>query len=94
MPDKDVKTVRGKKKIIDRVSVVVCANATGEHKIPISLIGNPKKTACVMNRKWPTIYMQQKRAWMDQSVYWKWFEEVFVPEVTKKNWKPNFAFNG
>ena len=58
--------------------------ATGEHKIPISLIGKPKKPACVMNRKWPTIYMQQKRAWMDQSVCWKWFEEVFVPEVTKK----------
>ena len=62
MADEEVKTVRGKKKIKDRVSIVVCANATGDHKIPISLIGKPKRPACVINRQWYTFYFLQKRA--------------------------------
>ncbi len=33
LPSEDVSTVRGRKKIIDHVSVAVCVNATGSHKI-------------------------------------------------------------
>ncbi len=37
--NEDVSTVRRKKKIKDHVSLVVCANATGNHKRSCSLIG-------------------------------------------------------
>jgi len=38
MPNEDVSTVRGKKKIKDHDSMVVRANATGSHEISCSLI--------------------------------------------------------
>ena len=56
MPNEDVSTVRGKKKIKDRASLVVCANATGSHKISCALIGKAKSPACIKNRVWPVPY--------------------------------------
>ena len=85
MPDENVTSVRGKKKSKDRVSLVVCANATGDHKIPLCMIGKPKEPACSKNRKWPLVYLNQNRAWMDVAICWQWFENVFLPAVTKKN---------
>jgi hypothetical protein len=84
MPNEDVSTVRGKKKIKDRVTLVVCANATGSHKISCALIGKAKSPACIKNRAWPVPYFSQNKAWMDKETCWKWFHEVFVPEVRRR----------
>ena len=84
MPNEDVSTVRGKKNIKDRVSLVVCANATGSHKISCALIGKAKSPACIKNRVWPIPYFNQNKAWMDKETCWKWFREVFVPEVRRR----------
>ena len=35
MPEEDISTVRGKKKSKERVTLTVCANATGSHKLPL-----------------------------------------------------------
>ena len=80
MPFEDVSSTRGKKKAKERVSLVVCANATGTHKIPCILIGKAKLPVCIKNRKWPVKYISQNKAWMDVSTCWKWFEELFYPE--------------
>ena len=45
MPNEDMKTVRGKKKSKDRVTLVVWANADGSNKIPCMMIGKPKTPA-------------------------------------------------
>jgi hypothetical protein len=42
MPNEDISTTRGKKKAKDRVSLIICANASGTHKIPYALIGKLK----------------------------------------------------
>ena len=84
MPHEDVSTVRGKKKIKDHVSLVVCANATGSHKISCALIGKAKSPACIKNRVWPVPYFSQNKAWMDKETCWKWFHEVFAPEVRRR----------
>jgi hypothetical protein len=42
MPNEDISTTRGKKKAKDRVSLIICANASGTHKIPCALIEKPK----------------------------------------------------
>jgi Tc5 transposase DNA-binding domain len=39
MPNEDVQTTRGLKKTKDRCTLIVCANATGSHKIPCAFIG-------------------------------------------------------
>ena len=88
MPLEDVTSTRGKKKAKDRVSLVVCANATGTHKVPCTLIGKPKSPACSKNRKWPVKYLSQGKAWMDVATCWKWFNEVFYPEVKKRTGRP------
>ena len=53
MPFEDVSSTREKKKARKRVSLVVCANATGTHKIPCTLIGKPKFSDCIKNQEWP-----------------------------------------
>ena len=88
MPFEDVSSTRGKKKAKERVSLVVCANAIGTHKIPCTLIGKPRFPACIKNREWAVKYISLNKAWMDVSTCWKWFEEVFYPEVRKRTGRP------
>jgi hypothetical protein len=83
MPDEDILTTRGKKKSKDRVSLIMCANAMGTHKILCTLIGKPKAPACIKDRQWPIPYFSQAKAWMDVETCWKWFNEVFFLEVKK-----------
>jgi hypothetical protein len=56
MQDEDISTTRGKKKYKDRVSLIVCTNAVGSHKIPCALIGKPKAPACIKDCQWPVPY--------------------------------------
>lgn len=63
---------------------MVCANASGNNRIPLLLIGTAKKPRCFkglnMNAL-PVTYCAQKSAWMSQEIFIKWFHEVFVPNV-------------
>ena len=88
MPFEDLSTTRGKKKAKERLSLVVCANATGTHKVPCTMIGKPKSPACIKQRQWPIKYFSQGKAWMDVDTCWKWFNEVFYPEVKKRTGCP------
>jgi len=71
MPQEDLNIVRGTNKVNEQVTLVVCANATGMHKIPWALIGKPKPLACVKNWVWP--WFNQGKAWMDKAICLKWF---------------------
>ncbi|KAF0735534.1 hypothetical protein Ae201684P_022419 [Aphanomyces euteiches] len=84
LPEEDVGTARGEKKSKDRVSLVVCANATGSHKIPCAMIGKFASPACIHGTKWPLPYFSQKNAWMETALCVLWFNKVFVPEVRKR----------
>jgi len=84
MPDEDISTTRGKKKSKDRVSLIVCANAMGTHKIPCALIVKPTAPACIKDCQWLVPYFNQAKAWMDVETCWKWFNEMFLPEVKKQ----------
>jgi hypothetical protein len=88
MPNEDISSTRGKKKAKDRVSLIVCANASGTHKIPCVMIRKPKEPTCIKDRHWPVPYFNQAKAWMDVETCWKWFNEVFVPEVKRRIGRP------
>lgn len=88
LPDEDISSLRGKKKSKERVTLAVCSNATGSHKLPLTMLAKPKNPACLRNSQWPLVYYNQKRGWMDAKTYKRWFEEVFYPEVRKKTHKP------
>lgn len=73
----------------DRLTLVLCVNATGTIKIPPLLIGTAKKPHCFRNdrngkpRECPLPYTHQKKAWVDKAIYRHWFHNVFLPEVRK-----------
>jgi hypothetical protein len=90
MPNEDISSTRGKKKTKDRVSLIVCANASGTHKIPCVMIRKPEKPTCIKNQQWPVPYFNQAKAWMDVETCWKWFNEVFVPEIKRRTGHPVF----
>jgi len=50
MSNEDISSTRGKKKAKDRVSLIVCANTSGTHKIPCVMIGKPKEPTCIKDR--------------------------------------------
>jgi len=54
------------------------------------MIGKPKELACIKDRHWPVPYFNQVKAWIDVETCWKWFNEVFVPEVKRRIGRPVF----
>lgn len=71
---------------------MVCANATGNHRLPLLVIGKSKKPRANKNlnlNALPADYCNQKSAWMSQIIFSDWFHKKFVPQVkahlAKKN---------
>lgn len=80
------KSVDGRKKSKDRVTLNVCANATGTIKLPIHLIGKAQRPRCFKGIKMellPLKYSGQTNAWMTSNTFYDWFHQNFVPYVGK-----------
>lgn len=84
LPSEKSDEVRGKKVPKDRVTIICCANATGTHKIPLTMIAKPKQPACIRGHDWPINYVNQGNAWQDTSTFVHWLTKVFRPELLKK----------
>lgn len=82
----DNNTVRGTKGMNaeDRVTMIICTNATGTHTLPIALIGSVQNPDAFGIRPCPLPYFQQRKAWNDSNTSQKWFREVFLREVRKR----------
>jgi len=85
VPSEHRRTERGSKamKSKDRVTLTLCCNATGTHKVPVTMIGKKAQPMCFQGNgnASPLTYFSHKSAWTDASVFKRWFEEVFVPAV-------------
>ena len=65
----------------DRLTVVLCVNATGTCKVDPVVIGSAKKPRCFKDNP-PTVpYFWQKNAWNDQVNYRKWWDTIFLPKI-------------
>lgn len=74
----------GYKKNKDRVTLMACANATGNCKLDLVLIGKSAKPRAFKHidiYNLPVIYRNQRSAWMDAKIFTEWFHMKFVPEV-------------
>ncbi|KFD63340.1 hypothetical protein M514_07271 [Trichuris suis] len=68
----------------ERVTIMICANASGTHRIPLLLIGKSKKPRSFKNtRNLPVVYSSQRKAWMNSEIFIDWFKKTFIPEVKK-----------
>lgn len=87
LASKQEKATPGFKKSKDRVTVLACSNATGNHKLRLTLIGKSRKPRAFKNLKdlssLPLHYTHQKKAWMNGEIFKNWFEQEFVPQVEK-----------
>lgn len=77
---KEEKEVRGFKICKERVTLMVCSNATGSHKIPMMVIGKSQKPRC-FGKKIPDNYYANKTAWMSSELFIRWYEDIFIPAV-------------
>ena len=78
----------------ERVTIMVCANASGTHRLPLLMIGKSKKPRCFKNVKNLTVcYKAQSNAWMNSELFYEWYRNDFIPEMkqfrkdTKKSGK-------
>ena len=79
------KTAKNFKKPKDKVSILATANASGDFRLPLLLIGKSKNPRALKNinlSALPVNYKHQKKAWMDSVIFKSWFFDHFIPSVT------------
>ena len=77
----------GRKTTKERVTINVCANASGSIKLPLVMIGSAKCPRAFKNidiNKLPVKYYPHKNSWMDTTIFKDWFFNEFVPRVIKE----------
>lgn len=68
----------------ERITGMVCANAIGDHALPLLIIGKSKKPRCFKNiTQLPVTYKAQKSSWMNSEIFTDWYKNVFIPNVKK-----------
>ena len=89
LPGENRKNLRGSKdmKAKSRVSVYVCSDATGLHKVPLAIICTAQNPRCFRKGPPGVPYFSQRNAWSDSVTYGLWFGEVFLPFVHQHNSK-------
>ena len=74
----------------DRVTLNVCANSIGTHKIPLLMIGRYQKPRGLKSIEGlPLYYMAQSKSWMDRLHFMQWFTTVFIPHVKARKPDPD-----
>lgn len=69
----------------DRLTVLLCANATGSHRIKPLVVGKrggPRAAKGI--QPLPAAYRAQGNAWVDKEIFSDWFRHIFVPAVKER----------
>lgn len=70
----------------DRVSVMICANAEGTHRIPLLVTGKLPKSRCFKNTKHlPVTYRHKKNSSMNKKIFTEWYVQEFLPQIEEKH---------
>lgn len=65
-----------------RITLLLCANASGRHRLKMFVVGKYKKPRSMKGvTSLPVIYDAQKSAWMNSELFKDWFFKHFVPAV-------------
>ena len=81
LPDKTLEFKKvdchGGKKSKERLTALVCANMTGNDKLPLLIIGKSANPRCFKNKKTlPTPYTSNKKAWMTSEIFTDWLRNL------------------
>lgn len=70
-------TCHGGKLSKERLTVLVCTNSTGTHKLKLVVIGKSRSPRCFKNvRTFPCEYLAQCRAWMTEILFMNWIQQL------------------
>jgi hypothetical protein len=67
-----------------RITFMGCVNTTGEHKLPLCILGTAKQPRCFKPGEIQDLgisYFANKKAWMTRNTFKLWFHEHFIPNV-------------
>lgn len=67
------------KDIQQRMTVLTCANAAGNHKWKLVMIGKSRNSRVLKNVK--VIYKSNKCAWVNGELFKDWLESHFAPKT-------------
>ena len=91
------KALLGHKPMKDRLTLLFCANASGDCKITPMLVyhsENPRVFKCnnVQKSKLPVMWKSNAKAWMTRAIFMEWLTKVFAPSVKKYLEENNLPF--
>ena len=85
---REEKSMSGHKPMKDRLTLLLCGNASGDFKVKPLLIyhsENPRafKANNVIKGRLPIIWRSNKKAWLTRQICTEWVHEVFGPAIKK-----------
>jgi len=87
--DEDLRQVKGSKSTTDkqRITLFLCVNATGSHKLPVLVIGKSANPRCFRTARPPpgVHYRSNKTAWNNADETLHWLEHIFIPHVRSRS---------
>jgi len=88
---REEKSMPGHKPMKDRLTLLLCGNASGDFKVKPLLIyhsENPRafKANNVIKGRLPVIWRSNTKAWLTRQICTEWVHEVFGP-VVKNIWR-------
>ncbi|GFV39008.1 tigger transposable element-derived protein 1 [Trichonephila clavipes] len=81
---KSEKTASGFKAAKDRVTLLLCSNASGDRMLKPLLVNRSLKPRALKGKdlnRLPVHWMANKKAWVTTAIFTEWFNKCFVPEV-------------
>ncbi|GFS74698.1 tigger transposable element-derived protein 1 [Trichonephila clavipes] len=81
---KDEKTASGHKASKDRVTLLLCSNASGDRMLKPLLINKSLRPRALKGKDLKQLsvhWMANSKAWMTTAIFTEWFNNCFVPEV-------------
>lgn len=79
---RDERSAPGRKAQKERVTLMPCVNATGNHKLQLIMIGKAARPRCFKNITIPLHYRASRHAWQTTLLFREWFTDQYIPEVT------------
>ncbi|GFX72965.1 tigger transposable element-derived protein 1 [Trichonephila clavipes] len=81
---KDEKSSSGHKASKDRVTLLLCSNASGDRMLKPLLINKSLRSRALKDKdlkQLPMHWMSNPKFWMTTAIFTEWFNNCFVPEV-------------
>ncbi|GFV63522.1 tigger transposable element-derived protein 1 [Trichonephila clavipes] len=81
---KEEKTASGHKASKDRVTLLLCSNASGDRMLKPLLINKSLRPRALKGKdlkQLPVNWMANPKSWMTTAIFTEWFNNCFVPEV-------------